>query len=217
MMLCRDFQEEVNQTGREKEREESGAVGARRPGGVLHRFEKKTSTRLKVTQVWSAAIRHGERSESTKGPCLVRLRPQMTWKDEVAAKGRGSRLRRLGLVSGVHVSTRLPWNSRAPPHDGGLSMGTMTFGNARPAAQTLIVPRPSSFARQETAVGKNVIFHCVAHATSPAIKRMKKKRGGGHQPSRLVVAPSSFSVARPGANDFHALRVSTRSCAGRRK
>lgn len=188
---------------RERGRKESGPVGARRPRGVLRGSKKNMSP--KVSQVWSAAIRHGERSASTKGPCLLRFRLQMTWKDAVVVKGEP--VFDDSVSSAVRVSRRLPWNTSRPStrrrflegHDDSRQREAGGEGANRSA---------TVFARQETApaAGEYVIFHSLAHATSPAIKKKKKK---GRQPSPLVVPPSYSSVALPGANDFQRAPNST--------
>lgn len=158
---------------RERGRKESGPVGARRPRGVLRGSKKNMSP--KVSQVWSAAIRHGERSASTKGPCLLRFRLQMTWKDAVVVKGEP--VFDDSVSSAVRVSRRLPWNTSRPStrrrflegHDDSRQREAGGEGANRSA---------TVFARQETApaAGEYVIFHSLAHATSPAIKKKKKKR-----------------------------------------
>lgn len=164
--------------------------------------------RPKVSQVWSAPIRHSERSASTKGPCLPRFRLQMVWKDSMKEKGGNP-------PSTLRSRQRLPdsFQHVAPLR----TMATVLWsrrllGNARPrgggANRSATV---SGFARQETtpppAAGEDVIFHFPAHATSPTGKREKK----GRQPLLLLVPSSNFysSVALPGANDSQRASSST--------
>lgn len=86
--------------------------------------------RPKVSQVWSAAIRHSERSASTKGPCLPRFRLQMVWKDSMKERGGEEPAVDVSVSS---ASSRLLRTRGAPPHDGGGPLGQATFGQREAA------------------------------------------------------------------------------------
>lgn len=144
--------------------------------------------RPKVSQVWSAAIRHSERSASTKGPCLPRFRLQMVWKDSM--KERGGR----NPPSTFRSRQRLPdsFEHVAPLRTtAAVLWGRRLLGNARPrgggANRSATV---SGFARQERtpppAAGEDVIFHFPAHATSPTVKREKKRSSTSPPPCSLL-------------------------------
>lgn len=106
----------------------------------------------------------------------------MTWKDAAVAEVRREPSSTIPSRQEPVPPDAFHAARRAPPHDGGLLRGTITFGNARPGeaagGDTNRSTAVSSFTRQETPppAGEDVIFHPLAHATSPAMKKKKKRR-----------------------------------------